>query len=113
MTPIRPLIAAALAGAALIAAPMAQAAAPAAPTDKEAADALDLAMKAIAIRSVRGPGNKAGDVAALLRDRLIAGGWAAGDVTITPHGETVTAGGVLPAGVPLVSPSVGTTRSRT
>ena len=28
-----------------------------------------------------------------------------------PHGETVTAGGVLPAGVPLVSPSAGTTQN--
>ena len=106
MTPIRPLIAAALAGAALIAAPMAQAAAPAAPTDKEAADALDLAMKAIAIRSVRGPGNKAGDVAALLRDRLIAGGWAAGDVTITPHGETVTLTAVWQGSKPALKPLV-------
>ncbi len=69
---------------------LARSAAPAAPTDAEAAQALDLAMRQIAIRSVQGTGNRTGEVAALLRDRLIAGGWAPADVVITPRGETAT-----------------------
>lgn len=106
MAPIRPLIAAALAGAALIAAPLALAAAPAAPTDKEAADALDLAMKAIAIRSVRGEGNRTADVAALLRDRLVAGGWAPGDITITPYRDTVMLTAVWHGSNPALKPLI-------
>jgi acetylornithine deacetylase/succinyl-diaminopimelate desuccinylase-like protein len=52
------------------------------------AQALDLAEKAIALRSVRGPGNQTPDVAALYRSALVAGGFAAGDVTITPVDDT-------------------------
>jgi carboxypeptidase PM20D1 len=50
--------------------------------------ALDLARRAIALRSVRGPGNQAPEVAALFKSALIAGGFAAGDVTITPVDDT-------------------------
>ncbi len=76
----------------LLVAPLASArpVTPPEPTAAEAAQALDLAVKAIAVRSVRGDGNRTGDVAVLIRDRLVAGGWAAGDVVITPHGDTVT-----------------------
>ena len=48
------------------------------------AQALDMAMKAIALRSVEGPDNKTPDVAALYRSALVAGGFAPDDVTITP-----------------------------
>lgn len=50
--------------------------------------ALDLAKKSIALRSVRGPDNQAPEVAALFRSALIAGGFAARDVTITPVDDT-------------------------
>ena len=52
------------------------------------AQALDLAKQAIALRSVRGPGNRTPEVAALFRDALVAGGFAAEDVTITPVDDT-------------------------
>ncbi len=52
------------------------------------AQALDLAEKAIALRSVRGPGNQTPQVAALYRSALIAGGFPAADVTITAVDDT-------------------------
>lgn len=52
------------------------------------AQALDLAEKAIALRSVAGPGNQTPQVAALFRDALVAGGFAPGDITITPVDDT-------------------------
>ena len=52
------------------------------------AQALDLAEKAIALRSVRGPGNKTPEVAALYKAALVAGGFADSDVTITPIDDT-------------------------
>ena len=48
------------------------------------AQALDLAEKAIALRSVIGPANKTPEVAALYRSALVSGGFADADVTITP-----------------------------
>lgn len=50
--------------------------------------ALDLAKKAIALRSVAGPGNQTPQVAALYKDALVKGGFAAGDITITPVDDT-------------------------
>jgi carboxypeptidase PM20D1 len=50
--------------------------------------ALDLAKKAIALLSVRGPGNQAPEVAALFRLALISGGFADPDVTITSVDDT-------------------------
>jgi carboxypeptidase PM20D1 len=52
------------------------------------AQALDLAEKAIALRSVRGPGNQTPQVAALYKAALVAGGFADADVTITPVDDT-------------------------
>lgn len=52
------------------------------------AQTLDLAQKAIAIRSVRGEGNRTADVAKLFGDALIAGGWSASDIEITPVDDT-------------------------
>jgi acetylornithine deacetylase/succinyl-diaminopimelate desuccinylase-like protein len=52
------------------------------------AQALDLAEKAIALRSVRGPGNETPKVAQLYKSALVAGGWADGDVVITPVDDT-------------------------
>jgi len=52
------------------------------------AQALDLAKKAIALRSVQGPGNQTPEVAALYRSALISGGFAPQDIAITPLGDT-------------------------
>lgn len=50
--------------------------------------ALDLAKKAIALRSVRGAGNLTPQVAALYKSALVAGGYADSDVTITAVDDT-------------------------
>ncbi|MDT0508346.1 M20/M25/M40 family metallo-hydrolase [Novosphingobium sp. MMS21-SN21R] len=55
---------------------------------KAEAQTLDLAQKAIAIRSVRGEGNRTADVAKLFGDALIAGGWSASDIEIMPVDDT-------------------------
>jgi acetylornithine deacetylase/succinyl-diaminopimelate desuccinylase-like protein len=60
----------------------------AAANDPAQKQALDLAQKAIALRSVAGPGNKTAEVDALFRDALVAGGWGAADVEITPVDDT-------------------------
>jgi acetylornithine deacetylase/succinyl-diaminopimelate desuccinylase-like protein len=52
------------------------------------AQALALAEKAIALRSVRGPGNQTPEVAALYKSALVAGGFPDGEVTITPVDDT-------------------------
>ncbi|CAN5167564.1 M20/M25/M40 family metallo-hydrolase [soil metagenome] len=52
------------------------------------AQALDMAKSAIALRSVRGPGNQTPQVAALFKAALVAGGFADTDVTITPVDDT-------------------------
>ncbi len=52
------------------------------------AQVLDLAKKAIAIRSVHGPGNKTPEVAQLFRKALIDAGWADRDIEITPFDDT-------------------------
>jgi len=52
------------------------------------AQALDLAKQAIALRSVRGPGNQTPQVAALYKAALVAGGFADADVEITPVDDT-------------------------
>jgi len=62
----------------------------AAPADHERADAqaLDLAKRAIALRSVRGPDNQVPQVAALFKSALVAGGFNDADVTITAVDDT-------------------------
>jgi len=59
-------------------------------TDRDRADAeaLDLAKQAIALRSVRGPGNQVPQVAALFKSALVAGGFNEAEVTITPVDDT-------------------------
>ncbi|MFL6861752.1 MAG: M20/M25/M40 family metallo-hydrolase [Allosphingosinicella sp.] len=63
---------------------------PAAPASHPQAEAqaLDLAKKAIALRSVRGTGNRTPEVAALFRDALVAGGFTPGDVEVVPIDDT-------------------------
>ena len=60
----------------------------AAPHPAAEAQALDLGKAAIALHSVTGPGNATPQVAALYKAALVAGGWADGDVTITPAADT-------------------------
>ncbi len=62
----------------------------AAPAGYPAAEAqvLDLATKSIAMRSVRGENNRTIDVANLYKQALIAGGWSAADIEITPVDDT-------------------------
>ena len=52
------------------------------------AQTLDLAEHAIALRSVRGPGNRAPDVAALFRAALVKGGFDPAEITVTPFEGT-------------------------
>jgi carboxypeptidase PM20D1 len=56
--------------------------------DRADTQALDLAKQAIALRSVRGPGNQVPQVAALFKSALVAGGFNDADVTITPVDDT-------------------------
>ncbi len=53
-----------------------------------ATNGLEIAKKMIAFRSVRGPGNQTPQLAAYLKSVLVAGGFAANDVTITPVDDT-------------------------
>jgi len=80
----------------------------AAPTPRQAADAqaLDLAKKAIALRSVRGPGNQTPAVAALYKAGLVAGGFADADVTITPVDDTAYLIARWPGADPSLKPLV-------
>jgi acetylornithine deacetylase/succinyl-diaminopimelate desuccinylase-like protein len=73
---------------------------------KAEAEALDLAKKAIAMRSVAGPGNQTPKVATLYRDALIADGFAAKDVTITPQGTTAYLIARWPGSDPKLKPLV-------
>lgn len=50
--------------------------------------ALDMAKRAIALRSVAGPGNQTSQVAALYKAALLAGGYADQDIEVTPVGDT-------------------------
>jgi len=52
------------------------------------AQALDLAQRTIAIRSVRGAGNRTPDVARVFADALIKGGWSVDAIDIEPLDDT-------------------------
>ena len=53
--------------------------------DRADVQALDLAKQAIALRSVRGPGNQAPHVAALFKSALVAGGFNEADRGVGQH----------------------------
>jgi len=79
----------------------------AAPTYPEAqAQALDLAKKAIALRSVQGPGNQTPQVAELYKSALVAGGFSPGDITITPVDDTAYLIARWPGSDPSLKPLV-------
>ncbi len=69
-------------------------------------EALELAKKAIALRSVRGPDNKTPEVAALFRDALVAGGMPAADVEITRVDDTAYLIGTWRGSDPKLKPLV-------
>ena len=68
--------------------------------------ALDLAKKAIALRSVRGPGNQTPEVAALFKAALLAGGFNERDITITPVDDTAFLVARWPGSNPKLKPLV-------
>ncbi len=77
-----------------------------APHPQAESQALDLAEKAIALRSVAGPGNKTPEVAALYKAALVAGGFAEADVTITPVDDTAYLIARWPGSDPSLKPVV-------
>jgi carboxypeptidase PM20D1 len=70
------------------------------------AQALDLAEKAIALRSVAGPGNQTPQVAELYSAALVKGGFAPSDVTITSFGDTAYLIARWPGSDPKLKPFV-------
>jgi acetylornithine deacetylase/succinyl-diaminopimelate desuccinylase-like protein len=70
------------------------------------AQALNLAEKAIALRSVAGPGNQTPQVAALYKAALVAGGFADSAVTITPVDDTAYLIARWPGSDPSLKPLV-------
>ena len=70
------------------------------------ASALDLAKRAIALRSVAGPDNKTPEVAALYKAALVAGGFADKDVEITRVDDTAYLIGTWPGSDPALKPLV-------
>ena len=103
--PLRTALAAATLSAATATAAIAAAPPPAAHPQAEA-QALDLAKQAIALRSVRGPGNKTPEVAALYKAALVAGGFAEADVSITPVDDTAYLIARWPGADPSLKPLV-------
>jgi acetylornithine deacetylase/succinyl-diaminopimelate desuccinylase-like protein len=77
-----------------------------APSNRAADEALDLAKRAIALRSVRGPGNQTPQVAALYKAALVAGGWADRDVEIVPVDDTAYLIATWPGSDPKLKPLV-------
>ncbi|MES2022927.1 MAG: M20/M25/M40 family metallo-hydrolase [Pseudomonadota bacterium] len=69
-------------------------------------EALDLAKQAIALRSVKGPGNQTPQVAALYKAALVAGGFAEKDVGIVPVDDTAYLIGTWPGSDPKLKPLV-------
>ncbi|MBB2201961.1 M20/M25/M40 family metallo-hydrolase [Gluconacetobacter tumulisoli] len=83
-------------------------AAHAAPVEHPQADsqALDLAEKAIALRSVIGPGNQTPQVATLYKAALVAGGFSDQNITITPVDDTAYLIARWPGSDPSLKPLV-------
>src|SRR6202012_3675076 len=66
----------------------------------------DVPEKAISVRPAHGPGNRTPDVAALYKSALVAGGFAPGDVTITPVDDTAYLIARWPGSAPTLKPLV-------
>jgi len=79
----------------------------AAPDHQDAAhQALDLAEKSIALRSVAGDANQTPKVASLFRNALVKGGFAPADVVITPYKDTAYLIARWPGSDPALKPLV-------
>ena len=86
---------------------MAGSAMAAAPDHQDAAhQALDLAEKSIALRSVAGDANQTPKVASLFRNALVKGGFAPADVVITPYKDTAYLIARWPGSDPALKPLV-------
>ncbi|HEU4650151.1 MAG TPA: M20/M25/M40 family metallo-hydrolase, partial [Croceibacterium sp.] len=70
------------------------------------AQVLDLSKETIALRSVQGPDNRAGDVAQAFRRALLAGGWADSDIEIVPVDDTAYLIATWPGSDPALGPVV-------
>jgi acetylornithine deacetylase/succinyl-diaminopimelate desuccinylase-like protein len=70
------------------------------------AQVLDLSKETIALRSVQGEGNKAGEVAQVFRRALVAGGWAESDIDIVPVDDTAYLIANWPGTDPALAPVV-------
>ncbi|MFO1255550.1 MAG: M20/M25/M40 family metallo-hydrolase [Sphingomonadaceae bacterium] len=70
------------------------------------AQALDLAKRLLAIRSVAGPGNQSGQALHLVKDALVQGGWKDSDVEIVPAGDTAYLIATWPGSDPSLKPLV-------
>ncbi len=73
---------------------------------KAADEALTLAKQAIALRSVRGPGNRTPEVAALYKSALVAGGMPAQDIEIVAVDDTAYLIGTWRGSDPTLKPLV-------
>lgn len=102
---MRHILASLLAATILTTGAGAGAAAPAS-TTAAADEALDLAKRAIALRSVMGPGNQTPQVAALYKAALVAGGFSEHDVEITPVDDTAYLIATWPGSDPKLQPLV-------
>lgn len=80
------VLASMVAGVLLAAQPGGAVAAPVTP--QESAQALDMLKRGIAFRTVAGKGNQVPAYAAYLKDQLVAGGFPAADISITPFEDT-------------------------
>ena len=74
--------------------------------DGAADEALDLARKAISLRSVRGPDNKTPEVAALFKQALVTAGMPAADIEITRVDDTAYLIGTWRGSDPKLKPLV-------
>ncbi|WP_199555590.1 M20/M25/M40 family metallo-hydrolase [Sandaracinobacteroides hominis] len=90
----------------LLALALLSSAAHAGPNPAAEAQALELAKKAIAIRSVNVPGGRTADVAKLFQDALVAGGFAASDIEIVPVDNTAYMIARWPGSDPKLKPLV-------
>jgi acetylornithine deacetylase/succinyl-diaminopimelate desuccinylase-like protein len=88
----------------LAAAPLA--AKPKAAAGQAQAQALDLAKRLLAIRSVRGPGNKTAETMQLARQELLAGGWPDSAIELVPLDDTAYLIATWPGSDPGLKPLV-------
>ncbi|NOU02662.1 MAG: M20/M25/M40 family metallo-hydrolase [Novosphingobium sp.] len=84
----------------------APAAAKAPDTAQAESQALDLAKRLIAIRSVRGPGNRTPEAQQVVKDALLAAGWKDAEVEIAPIDDTAYLIATWPGSDPRLKPLV-------